>query len=508
FQTGPLREIASFGSGPNAQVVDAGGRRALQYQLFHDGPGTIGFELYHLSLEQFLDRYASGFRGVAGGENRPISSEGTTLIREWQVEVAQAASLGQETPIPDDVPAGLYLLNLQAGRLNDQLLLLLTRHVVTLKQVEGEIVAWVTEINGGSVAGVTVGVYARDGEQLAEGRTDSNGIYRVEVSRDPQPLIVVARDGTDITATGLSNEWRSPGGQWWGWWQDAPAARHYAVHLYTDRPIYRPGQSVFFKGLLRNDDDAFLSLPPVGTPVTVRIRDARNNVVQSFELRTNDFGTVDGAFQLADGAMLGRYAAEVVMDAESHRQPFKVEDYRKPDYEVTVTTDARQYIEGDAITVTVDNRYFFGEPVPNAEVVIRRYGLERAYYGGEQDDASGAPTGYTWYESFLPEIRGRSDADGRTTFTFQAEMGEHAPPPYAWESSLKESTWAIEATVDDGSHQSVSGFAVVEVYNAAERPSLEHGGYFKRPGQPFTVQAEVTTLAGEPVAGRALRLEL
>ena len=52
-----------------------------------------------------------------------------------------------------------------------------------------------------------------------------------------------------------------------------------------------------------------------------------------------------------------------------------MEDYRKPDYEVTVTTDAAQYVRGDTIAVTVDTRYFFGEPVANAEVTLRRYEL-------------------------------------------------------------------------------------------------------------------------------------
>lgn len=501
FHTGPLEDLADFGWGPNAQVVDADGRRAVQFQVFQANPTTIHFELYRLSLEQFLDRYASGFRGVAGWEDRPISTQGTTLARRWQIETTEPNRKHgnvQETLIPDDVPPGLYLLNLNAGRLNDQLILLLTRHAIVLKQAEGQIVAWVTDVNGGSVPGIEVSVYARDGQLISRGHTDQGGIYRAQVSRDPQPLIVVARDGDDVTATGLSNEWRSTGAQWWDWWRLPPAALDYAVYVYTDRPIYRPGQTVFFKGIIRRDEDAVLSLPAEGTPVTARIRDARDNVVQTFELPTNNFGTLNGEFQLAEGAMLGEYAVEMVLDGESHRQTFKVQDYRKPDYQVNVTTDAECYTVGETIAVSVDSRYFFGEPVPNARLVVRQYELGERYW---EDDE------YVWYRSHRPEINGTTDANGHFTFTLEAVLGDYGHNVH-WQSGLKQSTWGIEVTVDDGSHQTVSSFALVEVFSAAERIHLDSGGYFKTPGQPFTIRAKATTIFDQPVSGRALRLQL
>lgn len=89
----------------------------------------------------------------------------------------------------------------------------------------------------------------------------------------------------------------------------------YAVHIYTDRPIYRPEQTVFYKiSILRHDNDAILSLLPPDTPVMVRIRDARdNNIVQTTTHQTNEFGTLHGEFQIAAGAMLGDYAIEVVL---------------------------------------------------------------------------------------------------------------------------------------------------------------------------------------------------
>lgn len=509
FTTGALPDTADFGYGPNAQVVDANGRRAVQYTGYGNLGVTVTFDLYQMSLTQFLDRYSSGFRGGSwNNQSPPISTVGTTLVRSWQDEItrspARYAAI-QETFIPDDVPPGLYLLNLTKGHVNDQLILILTAHTVMVKQAEGRLVAWVTDFDGTPVSGIDVAVYARDGELVASGLANASGVFRTNVTRDPQPLIVIARSGSDVTASGLSNEWRT-GVNWWGWWRTAPAALDYAAYVYTDRPIYRPGQTVYFKAIVRRDDDAVLDMLPQGTAVSARLRDARNNVVQTIELTTNNYGTVNGEFQVAEGAMLGNYAIELVLDGESHRQSFQVEDYRKPDYAVTVTTDKDVYVTGETIAVDVQAEYFFGEPVADAQTALNLYFLTENYaYGWSESDATPE---YIWYQSYQPAQTRRTDENGRITLTTPAQGDSYSNNRVDWRSSVTESIWALEATTDDGSHQTVSGFKLVRVYNAAEIVTLDTNGYFHEPGASFPIVATVKTIAGEPVNGRDLTLTL
>lgn len=508
FRTGAMPRIADFGMGPNAQVLDAAGRRSVWYQFFHRSPSlNVTFSLHRLTPEQFLERYASGFRGVMEGGSEPISTEDTTLVGEWSAE-REGSTEGvsvEEWRIPDEVPPGLYVLNLTAGEINDQLILVITNHLVTLKQADREIVAWVTDMQGESLADVEVGLYGRDGSLVREGRTDEAGIFRTEAERDPAPLILIARVGDDISAAGLSNEWRSDSSGWGAWWLPTPTLSEYAVHIHTDRPLYRPGQQVAFKALVRADDDATISLPPAETPVTVRIRDARANVVQTFELATNGFGSVHGTFDVAEGAMLGTYYVEVLMgEEETHRQPFKVQDYRKPDYTVAVATDAPRYIVGEVVEVTVDSRYLFGEPVPNATLTLRQYRLGDNW---ERTSNPAAPE-YIWLSDYGTEpLTAQSDTAGRATFTLPA-VEDPSFAKEVWDSATRLTTWGIEVTADDGSHQTVSSFAVVEVYGSAERLFLDHGGYFKQPGEAFDLEAEVLTLDDRPVADRALTVEL
>ncbi len=507
FRTDVFQDVATFGVGPNAQVVEAGGRRAVQFVVFQRDASLVTFELYRLSLEQFLDRYSSDFRGVAGYEKNPISTNGTTLAANWQAEISNAVQNYRgdalmETTIPADVAPGAYILNLSAGHVNDQLIVLLTHNAITVKQAEGQLVAWVTGLEGERKANVEVGVYARDGVLISGGQADAGGIYRAEVHRDPQPLIVVAREGDDLTAAGLSNEWISPAGYWNNWWRPAPQTLRHAVYIYTDRPIYRPGQTVYFKAIIRNDDDALLSLPPVGTTVAVRLRDARDNVVRTIYLQTSEFGAVSSLFRIAEGAMLGNYRIEVTVDGEGYRQVFKVQDYRKPDYQIMVTADAASYVAGDVIRVNVDAGYFFGEPVPNANLVVKRYELGQNYcWEGECDED------YIWYDVYAQEINGKTDASGQFSFSVPAELGNYGREVYWW-STLRQSTWGIEVTVDDGSHQTVSGFVVVKVFTAAEKIQVDTDGYLKTPGEAFDVTASAATISGGPVSRRNLRLQL
>lgn len=511
FRTGQSEPVASFGWGPNAQVLDAGGRRAVHFNLIARrqnlrDPSFVTFELYHLSLADFLDRYSSGFRGVAGREQTTISTAGLQQATSWQVVPGPSPHEWinlQEVIIPAEVTPGLYILNLVAGDLNDQLILIISHNSLMVKQAEGQLVTWLTAVNGEPVAAAEMNVYARDGRRLDQGRSDENGTYRTQVNTDPQPLIVVARSGNDVTVSGLSNEWLQGASPWGAWWQPAPGARNFAAHIYTDRPIYRPGQTVFYKAIIRQDDDALLSLLPEGMAVTVRIRDGRNNVAQTVTLATNPFGAVHGQFAIAEGAGLGSYAVELLVDGESQRQLFKVEDYRKPDYEVMVSANADRYVQGEQIEATVDSRYLFGEAVAGAQVTVNFFYLgERGWW---ESDAGSDP--YIWYEAGRQPVHGRTDDNGRFTFRLPAESS-YSSGTVHWQSNLQEGILAIEASVNDGSHQVVNGLKTVRIYNVAERIELDTGSYFQRPGQSFPIRAQVSDLSGSPVHGRQLNVNL
>lgn len=506
FRTGYLNDVTDFGSGANIQLVDVDGRRAVQFQVLEPTLESVEMTLYQLNFDEFRARYATTDQNTTWSF-KPINREGLAAVKQWQVAIPapnntdpnHVITAAREVILPGDLQPGYYILEASAGYSKKQLFLVLTRAVIALKQGRGQAVAWVTDLQGANLADVEVSIYDREGALLGQGRTDEQGIFRAQLPKDAQPLLAVARtaDSADLSAVGFSSQWRTEGFWWGGPPEEAP--QDYAVYLYTDRPIYRPGQTVYVKGILRQDDDAILSLLPAGTPVTLHMRDAKDNVVQTLDLATNDFGTVNGEFTVAAGAVLGDYTVELVINQESHRQLFKVEEYRKPDFTVNVTTDALTYTQGSDIELQVESRYLFDEPVANGQITVTKFFLNPRNWQDESD-------GYTWRNSYATPQNGVTDADGRQNFTLTTtkvtESGYTQRPD--WQGSLAYQTWGLEVTVDDGSHQTVSGFAVAKVYNAAEKIRVDTGGYVKAPYESFTVQAAVTTLDNQPVVAREL----
>ena len=105
----------------------------------------------------------------------------------------------------------------------------------------------------------------------------------------------------------------------------------------------------------------------------VRLRDARDNVIAEQTLHPNEYGTLNTSFALAEGGTLGTYHLEAQIKDDVHRQAIKVEEYHKPEYEVTVRVDRAQMVNGEAVNVTVEARTYFGAPAASVRVDLSAY---------------------------------------------------------------------------------------------------------------------------------------
>ena len=159
------------------------------------------------------------------------------------------------------------------------------------------------------------------------------------------------------------------------------------IAIYTDRPIYRPGQTVYFKGIVRNDDDGRYSLP--GGPMPVSVADPTGHTIYSATLALSPFGTFAGEYTLPDYAPLGTYFVNCKCGPNNaNGAGFDVQEYRKPEYLVDVSTDKPSYVNGEQIAVTAGATYFFGGPVAGAKITTRA--LAQDYYFTWTDPDTGA----------------------------------------------------------------------------------------------------------------------
>ncbi|MBC7317451.1 MAG: hypothetical protein H5T70_13590, partial [Chloroflexi bacterium] len=153
-------------------------------------------------------------------------------------------------------------------------LLVISPYNLALKSTEREALVWATDLRTGQGVGqIDLAFYGQNGRLMARATTDQQGLAHAEfLQQEPwSPLMVLGSDGTNVAA--VFRSWNDGVSPWeyglemtWG----QPQIR---VHLFTERQIYRPGQTVYLKGIVRLDDDGRYTLPREGQTVRLTAMD-------------------------------------------------------------------------------------------------------------------------------------------------------------------------------------------------------------------------------------------
>ncbi|MCX7643077.1 MAG: MG2 domain-containing protein, partial [Armatimonadetes bacterium] len=219
--------------------------------------------------------------------------------------------------------------------------------------------------------------------------------------------------------------------------------------IYTDRPVYRPGNSVHFKGILREQTSKGYQ-PPKSTPFTLLVRDPDGNIVHRTNVTLTGFGSFSGSLTLNDEAPTGTYTIEAIPQNEIAATDritgsFTVAAYRKPEIQVTVKPLRSRFSRSDTVTVTVTARYYFGMPVAGAEV---SYWVTRLPVIDEHE-SNGLLEGYGG-ETVL-EGETRTNANGQATIQFKpTDLPSEAPP-------FSEFRYEVYVTVEAAGYQFAEG---------------------------------------------------
>jgi uncharacterized protein YfaS (alpha-2-macroglobulin family) len=496
----------SFGEyGASVQVVDANGPRKLQIE---GSDKEINFSAYRFDLIDFAKLYADHYRGRSrnGLRNIPIPVDLKSSVRWTEVSPREITANNDkfkvfETTLPPELAPGLYILDMRVkNALYDQLFLIVSHNTLVVKNDGQNLFVWLTNINGDNVPNAEVRIYSKTGEKIREGKTGADGQYRVSIPKGAEPMLVSAHT---TAAKGQPDDVTISGFNGWGSYipynyndsdfyyvnSGLPSGQPYLIYTYTDRPIYRPGQLVNFKALVRVDHDMRYEMPLANTLVKVNLLDARKNVVETFDLYTNRYGTVNGLFRLTEGAMLGDYTIETEVDDVTTDAYFKVQDYHKPDYQIKITSlkpeKKNMFVRDEEVKLQINASYYFGEPLANTKLNLKFYGI-----GKPDADITGSLV---------------TDEHGAATISFPAPYSQ---PEYNYGYSYFTHQTRLEVSAEDGSNQLVSSIYVFGVFPAAEKLSIDTDGYYASPDKPVKIFANVVDLLGKPVADRELTLSL
>lgn len=467
----------------------------------HTNVSRLDFSLYRLTRLEFV-RLSTDYRA-----RERFSPDHTALVRVWsekpssaERDVSKLTSASLAEGRDGKLPAGFYYLRIGAAeKVSDSRLLVVSRLGLTIKRSGTQALVWATDLTSGDVVpNAPIRIMAADGKTLATGRTDRDGVVALgdiapqEPARGSQAIFAFAEGEGDLGA--VSTDWMEgihpfefniP-------WE--PYAQPYRGYLYTDRPIYRPGQRVLFKGIVRSDDDARYSVPPSGTRLELQVTDSRGRKVHDATVNLSDMGTFDGEISLSKDASLGNYHISARVGDWGFGVGFGVAEYRKPEFEVKLSADRDAYVQGDQISVAGTGAYHFGQPLANNRlkwrVTSESYffpGVEGGYQFTDYDLVREARS-----QGERKRTEGQGTTDGRGSFAFQV--------PADLSKDLLGQRFIVEATIADANNQEVSARTEVVVHKGERYVGLRPERYVARTGEAATVDLVVVDKDRKPMA--------
>ena len=147
------------------------------------------------------------------------------------------------------------------------------------------------------------------------------------------------------------------------------------VNLFTDCALYRPGQTLHYSGIVYTQRKDVTKVK-AGSTCVVKLLDADHREVAKQEVKTDEFGTFQGTFELPKSGKMGVYRLQTDKGGTS----FRVEEYKRPTFDVKFDEVKTAYRAGDSIRVTGVARTFAGAPVQGAKVSYRVLRYESSFW--------------------------------------------------------------------------------------------------------------------------------
>ena len=414
-------------------------------------------------------------------------------VADWDLDLKPHADhfdrrITVQTPLQQ---AGAYLLTAKMTDGNEsKIIIWIADTALVKKQLSGKSLYFVADaVTGKLIPGANVEFFGYRQEQLGGNRyrtitsnfserTDING----QIILDPRDLqskmswVAIARTEEGRFAyLGFRNVWN-------GQYHDANYKATKAFFI-TDRPVYRPDQTMQFKIWVRHvrydmeDTSAFSN-----QSFQVEIVDPQGNKVLTDSYHSDEYGGIEGKLELPLDATLGQYHIRVVnISAQSSGGSFRVEEYKKPEFEVTVDAPLEPVMLGETVTAHIKARYFFGSPVTNAKVkykVMRSMHSDHWYPVAPWDWCYGP--GYWWFGYDYPWYPG-----------WHQWVGCVRPEPWWWQGRQQPPEVVAEREVEIGPEGTVD--ILIDTAIAKQtHPDQDHR---------YTITAEVVDESRRTIVG-------
>jgi uncharacterized protein YfaS (alpha-2-macroglobulin family) len=415
------------------------------------------------------------------------------------------------------VDPGVYLIEAVNGDQRAYSIAIVTNLTMIEKtNRHGQVLVYIVDRKTGAPhEGVSVEV-TNAKNTLATGATDKSGVFKADVkipeapptppedvdseAAPKNPFLIMARERDNFVISDIDSFYFS--GEYGE--DDVLTGEDLTSYIYTDRPIYRPAQTVFFKGILRQWTTGGYKMLDSKT-VRVVVEDPSNGKLFEKDLPLSDRGTFSGQIDLGDEAPLGSYNITAAVGEAKSSGYFEVQEYKKPEFKVTVKGPKEFAAVGEKVRFNIGANYFFGAPVTNAEV--HYYIYKQRYYhwwwgdesNDEFDDAAGPETeggddqDYGYYGNDLV-----TEGDAEINSQGQASVEFVVPAPddkEEWDYSYR-----LEASVTDSSRREMQGAASFIGTRGKSVADAYPERYIYYQGDAARIRVKTADYSGKPVS--------
>ncbi len=386
------------------------------------------------------------------------------------------------------LPEGFYYVRCKSGKVDRGAFLNVSKIGMVTKSGDKKTMCFVADLQTGQPIDKAAIALAVDSGLKQVGMTGPDGTLNVGRSPGNRQLLVAKRDDSVAVVDYYS---RSDDG-------DGSKGR---VFLYSDRPIYRPGDKVEFKGIARTLAGVDFQVPREGK-VACEVRDVDDNLVESFQADLTSRGTFSGSFTSNKEAKPGIYSLIARGPGGEGRLDIRIAAYRKPEFKITVTPEKSYYVFGQRAKMRIKCEYYHGGPVVGAKIdawVARspRWSWQDEE-GEEYVDESGSGEGVDEFEVV-------SNANGEAIVEFNTQRPEERS--YGSETDY---TYKLYVSASEGSGETAKYFdgeGSVKVTRGSFETGIETTDYLGQVGRPVEITVKATSHEnGQGLAGKNFRV--
>lgn len=389
--------------------------------------------------------------------------------------------------IPPDIVPGFYRLTLEGKEGGKQVsYFMVSRNAVSMRAADNKYLVYVCDsATGAPVAGADVSLlfYATEPSMFELGRltakTGPDGVAWF----NPEPVSYTSRPEAIILVHGAQ-----------------PAVckgtvldRNNAVRsstldafIITDRPMYRPGETVNWKAVVRESQGFSLTNPAEGTQFRIVVKDANYDEAFTATAESDSYGTVGGSFSIPVGARLGGW--HIILhqgdgDRYMDSMGFTVEEYRLPVFFAEVELEPGPYRMGDVIEGKVRVNYYSGEPLAGAKVSISVTETSAPLSWGDRRNFVYRPA------RKVEALQLTTTGDGQAAFSFETSVAEDMCLNYT-----------VYAVVSDLAHRTANVSEHLSVYAHEHQVHLLPESTIVDSGTPALIHIYSETAQEEPAA--------